>query len=55
MLTAAVIVMSLGTVGVFAAVGMEIWKREPIYMVLMKLTVVTWGIGATLFAWALRS
>ncbi len=55
MLTAAVAVMGLGTVGTFAAVGMEIWLREPIYLVVMKVTVVAWGIGATLFAWALRS
>lgn len=37
MLRAAVAVMALGTVGVSAAVGLEIWLREPIYLVLMKV------------------
>lgn len=43
MFIAGIVIAALGTAGVFAAVGMEIYTREPIYKVLMK--IFPWFIG----------
>lgn len=40
--------IAVGSVGVWAAVGMEIWKKEPIYMVAMKVFPWVIGVGGVL-------
>jgi len=44
------ILATLGTVGTLAAVGMEIVSNEPIYLLMMKLTTGTLGVGGILLA-----
>ena len=44
------ILATLGTVGTLAAVGMEIISNEPIYLLMMKLTTGTLGVGGILLA-----
>ena len=43
MLIAGMIIVALGTMGIFTSVGMEIALKEPIYLVLMK--IFPWFIG----------
>ncbi len=50
MLVAAIALMAVGSLGVGGAVIMEIWKKEPIYMILMKIFPWFFGVGAVLFA-----
>ncbi len=49
MALAGIIIMAFGTAGVGAAVGMEIWKKEPIYMIFMKIFPWFIGLGGLLF------
>ena len=49
MALAGIIIMAFGSIGVFAAVGMEIWKKETIYMMFMKIFALMFGIGGVLF------
>lgn len=46
MFLAGCIIAGLGTLGIFAAVGMEVKTREPLYKILMK--VFPWIIGTGL-------
>ena len=49
MALAGLIIMGLGSFGVGGAVIMEIRKKEPIYMVLMKIFPWLIGLGGLLF------
>jgi len=42
-----IVLAALGTVGVFAAVGMELRSREPTWKLLMK--IMPWVIGLGMF------
>lgn len=47
MFIAGIVVAIVGTVGVFAAVGMEIKTHEPIWLIAMK--IFPWLVGIGLF------
>lgn len=42
-----IIIVILGTAGIFTAVGMELMAREPIWQLLMK--VFPWVVGVGMF------
>ena len=50
MLTLAVSLLALGSVGEIAAVVLEIKKHEPVYALLMKVFPWFFGVGAVLLA-----
>jgi len=47
MLIAGIIIASLGTIGIFTAVGLEIRYKEPKFKLLMK--IMPWLIGIGMF------
>lgn len=53
MFISAIVLMSIGTVGVFAAVGLEIKYKEPVYMIMMKIFPWFFGVGGILMGIAL--
>ncbi len=53
MLMAGIALLAIGSLGVGAAVVMEIITREPIYKVLMKLFPWVFGVGAVVLALAI--
>ncbi len=50
MIIAAIVIMAVGSLGVGAAVVMEVITHEPVYKVLMKVFPWFFGIGAVLLA-----
>ena len=40
--------IAVAAAGIWASVGMEIWKKEPIYMVAMKVFALLFGLGGVL-------
>ena len=42
------ILVTVGAIGTVAAVAMEVKAREPIYLVIMKITTALFGIGGIL-------
>jgi hypothetical protein len=48
MLAAAIILMTIGSFGVGAAVLLELKHHEPIYMLLIKIFPWIFGVGAVL-------
>ena len=53
MYAAAIALMALGSLGIGAAVVLEIIYREPIYRVLMKVFPWVFGVGAVVLALAM--
>ena len=53
MFAAAMALMAIGTLGVGAAVVMEIKTHEPMYKVLMKVFPWFFGVGAVILALAI--
>lgn len=53
MLVAGIALLAIGSLGVGAAVVMEIITREPIYKVLMKVFPWVFGVGAVVLALAI--
>jgi len=53
MLVAGIALLAIGSLGVGAAVVMEIITKEPIYKVLMKVFPWAFGVGAVLLALAI--
>lgn len=53
MLTAAIALMAIGSLGVGGAVAMEIKTHEPVYKVLMKVFPWFFGVGAVILALAI--
>ena len=53
MFVAAIALMALGSLGIGAAIVMEIITHEPIYKVLMKVFPWFFGIGAVCLALAI--
>ena len=48
MLTLGVVIVGIGSASILAAIGMEIWKKEPIYQILMKVSALIITIGSVL-------
>ncbi len=44
------ILAALGVMGTLGAVGMEIISREPVYLLMMKVTTGTLGVGGIILA-----
>jgi len=53
MFVLAITLMALGSLGVGGAVIMEIWKKEPIYLILMKVFPWVFGVGAIILSLAI--
>ncbi|MBA7641613.1 hypothetical protein ES703_49298 [subsurface metagenome] len=53
MLAAALALMAIGSLGVGAAVILEIKTHEPVYKVLMKVFPWVFGVGAVVLALAI--
>lgn len=53
MLAAAIALMAIGSLGVGAAVLLEIKTHEPVYKVLMKVFPWVFGVGAVVLALAI--
>ena len=43
-----IVVVGIGSASILAAIGMEIWRKEPIYQVLMKVSALIITIGSVL-------
>ncbi len=46
MIVAGVTLLAIGAVALVGSVGMEIWKKEPVYMIIMKISAGLLAIGA---------
>jgi len=55
MFVAGITIAIIGTIGIFAAVGLEIKKKEPIYALMMKIFPWVIGVGMLLMglSWAM--
>jgi len=53
MLAAAIALMAIGSLGVGAAVVMEVKTHEPVYKVMMKVFPWFFGVGAVVLAFAI--
>jgi len=53
MFAAAIALMAIGSLGIGAAVIMEITTHEPVYKVLMKVFPWFFGVGAVILALAI--
>jgi len=53
MMAIAIALIAIGSLGVGAAVVMEIITREPIYKILMKVFPWVFGVGAVVLAFAM--
>jgi len=53
LLTAGIVLMTAGAVGIIFAVAMEIATGEPVFYLVMKITAGLFGVGGPLFGLAL--
>lgn len=55
MLIAGIIIASVGTCGIFTAVGMELMTHEAVWMVMMKIAPWFVGLGMALIGWGRKT
>jgi len=49
MIVAGVTLLAVAATALVGSVGMEIWKKEPVYMIIMKVSSGLLAVGAIVF------
>jgi len=49
MIVAGVTLLAVGTAALASSVAMEFWKKEPVYMIIMKISAGLFAIGTIIF------